>query len=304
MSGKRKAGPIDTLPPTFAAAGVMSIAVYPVDVVRALCMSQPGTGAAQALRGFVATHGMSGFVKQGMVTEVVRSSVARGIKFWVQPEAHRFAFGREVKDGNPFTKSAAGVMAVFPEVFAISPGENIKLAQQLDKDKKFKGAIDVARHLVKTRGVLGGLYCGYFGMQLRQCLWTGGFFLMLDASKQKVRESGLVPNRLAQDVIGGFLAGAFGTSLNCWTDVVRSVIQKKIIAESFDPNIPRPPTSVHFTPTLFVKTATDIYKERGIGGLYSGVGVKMVHLGFGGAILAVLMPRFKGFWFDLRDLEA
>ena len=30
-----------------------------------------------------------------------------------------------------------------------------------------------------------------------------------------------------------------------------------------------------------------------MGGLYAGVGPKMVHLGGRGAILAVLMPRFK-----------
>ena len=47
-----------------------------------------------------------------------------------------------------------------------------------------------------------------------------------------------------------------------------------------------------------------IAASRGIGGLYSGVAVKMCHLGFGGAILAVLMPRFKGSWYDMNDLEA
>ena len=44
--------------------------------------------------------------------------------------------------------------------------------------------------------------------------------------------------------------------------------------------------------------------QRGIGGLYSGVAVKMCHLGFGGAILAVLMPRFKSSWFEMNGLEA
>lgn len=33
-----------------------------------------------------------------------------------------------------------------------------------------------------------------------------------------------------------------------------------------------------------------------LGGLYAGVGPKMIHLGGSGAILAVLMPRFKGMW--------
>ena len=39
-----------------------------------------------------------------------------------------------------------------------------------------------------------------------------------------------------------------------------------------------------------------MYSAKGIGGLYAGVGVKMVHLGGSGAILAVLVPRFKTMW--------
>jgi len=42
---------------------------------------------------------------------------------------------------------------------------------------------------------------------------------------------------------------------------------------------------------------------KGFTGLYSGVGPKMVHLGGSGAILAVLMPRFKTMWFDMMGLE-
>ena len=282
----------------------MSALVYPVDVVRALCMSQPGLGPKAAVDGFLKAHGPMGFVKQGMATELARSSVARGLKFWCQPMFHKAAFGREVKDGTPITKSLAGVMAVFPEVWAISPLENVKLAQQLDKEGRFKGGMDVIKHLVKTRGVVGGLYMGYFGMQMRQCLWTGGLFLALDFTKDTIRGSGLVKNQLAIDVLGGFMAGAFGTSLNCWTDVVRSVIQKRGIQESFDPKIPRPSAMIHVLPNAFFAETANLYSARGIGGLYSGVGVKMVHLGFGGAILAVLMPRFKGAWFDMNGLEA
>ena len=41
----------------FAGAFVTSVVMYPVDVVRAICMSNPGTGAGAALRGFLDTHG-------------------------------------------------------------------------------------------------------------------------------------------------------------------------------------------------------------------------------------------------------
>ena len=44
---------------------------------------------------------------------------------------------------------------------------------QLDKDKRFNGMMDTARHIANTRG-LSGFYTGYIGMQIRQCLWTGG----------------------------------------------------------------------------------------------------------------------------------
>merc|ERR1712224_657674 len=131
-----------------------------------------------------------GFVRQGMAVEAFRSSLARGIKFWVQPLAHEACFGPQSK-GTYITKGLSGVIAVFPEVWAISSMENIKLAQQLDKDKKFNGAADVTKHLLKTRGFFGGMFCGYFGMQVRQCLFTGGTFLTIDMCKDALRSGGL-----------------------------------------------------------------------------------------------------------------
>lgn len=299
-AGRKKAVATDTLAPTFAGAAVMSVVMYPVDVVRALCMSQPGLGAGDALSGFLKTHGVMGFVKQGMAVEVARSSLARGIKFWVQPLAHEQFFGPMSK-GSYTTKGLAGVIAVFPEVLAISPMENIKLAQQLDKEKKFTGAADVTRHLLKTRGFFGGLYCGYFGMQIRQCLFTGASFFTIDMCRDAVRAGGL-SNPLAVDVVAGFMSGVFGVSLNCWTDVVRSVIQKKAIESTFIPDAPKPPALDPINPVPFFKETGKIMSEKGIMGLYAGVGPKMVHLGLGNSILFVLMPRFKTMWFDYKGL--
>jgi len=299
-AGRRKAAATDTLPPTFAGAAVMSVVMYPVDVVRALCMSQPGLGAGDALKGFLQQHGMIGFVKQGMAVEVFRSSMARGIKFWVQPIARKALIDRGYANNN-ITTGLSGAMATFPEVLAISGMENIKLAQQLDKEKKFNGAVDVAKHLLKTRGFVGGMYCGYFGMQVRQILFTGGTFLTIDMIKDGLRSGGLA-NPMAVDVVAGFFSGVVGVSLNCWTDVVRSVIQKKQIAATFDPSIPRPHILEPINPMSFFAETGSLMKAKGIGGLYAGVGPKMVHLGLGISILFVLMPRFKTMWFDYKGL--
>lgn len=299
-SGKRKATPVDTLPPICAGAVVTSVIMYPVDVVRAICMSNPGTPAGTALKGFLEAHGFMGFVKQGLVAEVTRASISRAIKFFMQPIVHKGIYGKPETQGTPVSKGLAGAIGTFPEVLAISPLENIKLAAQLDKEGKFKGSADITRHILRTRG-FNGLMIGYSGMQVRQCLWTGGFFLTLDEYKTNIKK--VVPNNLACDILSGFAAGATGTLLNCWTDVCRSVVQKKALAATFDPSLPRPTVLEVYSPGPFIAEAQNIFAQKGIGGLYAGVGPKMIHLGGGGAILAVLMPRFKQMWFDAMGIE-
>merc|ERR1719230_2059529 len=204
-AGKRKATSLDTLPPICGGAFVTSIVMYPVDVVRAICMSNPGTGAGEALSGFLKQHGVMGFVKQGLVAEVTRASISRAVKFFMQPIVHNAMYGKPETQGTPVSKGLAGAIGTVPEVFAISPLENIKLAAQLDKEGRFKGSADIAKHIMKTRGV-NGLMTGWAGMQVRQFLWTGGFFLTLDFYKGQCKS--VISNSLACDVVAGFAAGA------------------------------------------------------------------------------------------------
>lgn len=298
-AGKRKSTALDTLPPVCGAALVTSIVMYPVDVVRAICMSNPGTGPGAALSGFLKAHGVAGFVKQGLVAEVSRATISRGIKFFMFPIVHQNMYGVPDTKGTPMTKGLAGALATIPEAIAISPLENIKLAAQLDKEGRFKGAADITKHILRTRG-FNGLMTGYAGMQIRQMLWTGGFFMTLDVYKGFTAPA--LGAGLATDICAGFFAGATGVAFNCWTDVCRSIVQKKALADTFDPKIPRPSALSPYNPGPFFGEASALFASRGIGGLYAGVGPKMVHLGGGGAILAVLMPRFKTWWFDFKGL--
>merc|ERR1712039_433108 len=156
---------------------------------------QPWHRCSAALKGFLEAHGVMGFVKQGLVAEVTRASISRAVKFFMQPVVHKAMYGKPETQGTPISKGLAGAIGTVPEVIAISPLENIKLAAQLDKEGKFKGSADITKHILKTRG-FGGLMTGYAGMQVRQCLWTGGFFLTLDVYKGAV--GNLVSNKLAQ----------------------------------------------------------------------------------------------------------
>merc|ERR550532_2978710 len=100
----------------------------------------------------------------------------------MQPIVHEAIYKKPETKGSPVSKGTAGALATVPEVFAISPLENIKLAAQLDKEGRFAGSADITRHIMKTRG-FNGLMTGFAGMQIRQMLWTGGFFMTLDLYK-------------------------------------------------------------------------------------------------------------------------
>merc|ERR1719183_266786 len=192
------------------------------------------------------------------------------------PIVHKSLYGKPETQGTAVSKGLAGAIGTVPEVIAISPLENIKLAAQLDKEGKFKGSADIAKHIVRTRG-LNGFMIGYGGMQVRQCLWTGGFFLTLDWYKGNVKT--VVSNNLACNVLSGFAAGATGTAFNCWTDVCRTVVQKNALADTFDASIPKPSALSAYSPGPFLAQVAKIGGEKGFGGLYAGVGPKMVHLG-------------------------
>jgi len=277
--------------------------MYPVDVIRALCMANPGTTAGQAFRSFTGLHGYSGFITQGLGSELCRGGTARTIKFWAWEPAHQLMYGKAVKEGTPVTKGLSGALATFPEVIAISPLENMKLAAQLDKEGKFKGAIDIARHLIKTRGPVGGLYIGYLGMQCRQCLFTGGSFGTMGLFSDKIRQAG-VSNKVVADIMGGFGSGIVGVLLNCWAEVSRTGIQKQVVADTFKPEVKAPPVSDIINPMVLFNAASKIASEKGvIGGLYAGVGPKCVHLGGTMAIVAVLLPRLTDAWFVMNGLE-
>ena len=299
-SSRKEASAFSTLPPVTAAAMTVAFTMYPVDIVRALVMSQASgqrAGVPELVSNFYKAHGAAGFIKQGLGAEMARATVARVIKFWLQPVAHKAIYGKMQSEGTAVSKGLAGAAATFPEVLAISPFENVKLAQQLDKEKRFKGTGDVFAHLYRTRG-LPGLYTGYFGMQIRQMLWTGGFFFSLDLFKAR-SERFFGTGSVAADTVAGFAAGVFGTMINCWTDVVRTGIQKQAIAETFNPAIARPvfgPAYMLSGVSAVAGTAASIYANRGIRGLYSGFLIKSIYLGGSGALLAILMPRFKTWW--------
>lgn len=271
--------------------------MYPVDVVRALKMSAASDGkvasTTELLKEFHARHGLKGFVSQGVVPEMIRATYMRVLKFFLFPITHKAMFGKPETQGGPFSKAAAAAVASLPEGFTIQPIEVSKIALQLDKTNKYNNnASAVIKDIMATRGWTG-LFIGYFGIQYRQTSWTAAYFATL-SSFSKMSKT-VVPDdwKMTQNLLGGFAAGMFGAVFNTPGDVIRSAQQKSIMAAA--------PVKHSFSPGLvmsgvssFFAMGAKIAAEKGVGGLYSGFSFKALHLGGSGALLAMLIPMFKG----------
>mmetsp|Transcript_2448 Transcript_2448/g.5885 ORF Transcript_2448/g.5885 Transcript_2448/m.5885 type:complete len:303 (+) Transcript_2448:40-948(+) len=286
-----------TLPPITCGALSTATLMYPVDLVRALKMSAAADGGNQPvsvlLKEFHARHGLKGFATQGVVPEMVRATYMRVLKFFLFPITHKAMYGKPETQGTFITKAVAAGVASLPEGFTIQPIEVSKIALQLDKEKKYNNnASAVIKDILKTRGWTG-LFIGYFGIQYRQTSWTAAYFASLGTFSEQSKLVLPADWKMMQNLAGGFAAGMFGAIFNTPGDVIRSSQQKMIMAQ--------PPVKHAFSPGLvasgvtgFFAMGAQIFKSKGLGGLYSGFGFKAIHLGGSGALLAMLIPMFKG----------
>jgi hypothetical protein len=270
--------------------------MYPVDLMRALKMSAAADGVqkgtVELIKDFHARHGLKGFATQGVIPEMMRATYMRVLKFFLFPITHQAIYGYPETKGNGLTKAIAAGVCSLPEGFTIQPLEVAKISLQLDKEKKFNNNMSaVMKHVMNTRGVTG-LYVGYFGVQYRQTSWTAAYFASLKFFSEQSKV--LIPEdyKKLQNLAGGFLAGMFGAIFNTPGDVIRSSLQKRILAE--------PSGHVPFSVGLCASGAKDfltmggeILSKQGVGGLYFGFGFKAMHLGGSGALLATLIPIFK-----------
>ena len=140
-----------------------------------------------------------------------------------------------------------------------------------------------------ARRGLAGLYSGWFGMQARQSIFTGVFFGTVGGCRNYCKEE-LGLNPTTSRLLGGFVAGVAGALAgNIPTDVVRSVVQKRVFSDPSRPAHGISPAGVaeHF------EVAGHILRTKGLPGLYTGTLFKASMLGAGMAGATVLIPIFS-----------
>lgn len=284
--------------PIMASAFCAAAIMYPLDLVRALQMANAGSGLStmDLLRNFKNAHGVTGFFTQGLAPELARSTWMRFIKFALFPIVHMTLHGISEAKGNEFTKAVAAIVASVPEALSIMPLEISKIALQLDTKNLYKNNMFRAMAAVNAQQGLGGFLVGYLGIQYRQAAWSAGYFASIKFFERHVaqffakndfdKRNPKAAKTISQ-LLSGFLAGVFGACLNTPGDTIRSTLQKRVLSAVAKGS----PLAVN--PTFF-SVGQEIVAAKGFSALYAGFGFKAFHLGGGGALMAFLIPFFKG----------
>ena len=293
---RRRANAAQNLGILSAAAVSTAVIMYPIDILRAIRMSQAGEGSS--LRGggigaFLNTHGVRGLFSQGVVAEIGRASVMRVSKFFFFPRTCHSLYSKRVAECSTTEKAIAGALCTVPEILLISPFEVAKVGLQLDHMNKFNNNTNMfLRHQFSSRG-LKGMYVGWAGMQYRQLSWSAVFFASLEFYREKtvsLCERNHVPSRVGV-LLGGFCAGASGVLVNCPGDVTRTVIQKRGFSSSVNKTY-----GIGFGSIVeHARVSREILLKRGIRGLYAGFGIKTFHLGCSGALMTMFVDLFSDF---------
>jgi len=286
-----------SLAPLTGAAVSTAVIMYPIDVLRALKMASAGGEGGLSIGGFYQKYGLKGFVSQGVIPEICRATAMRVSKFFFFPIMCNLFWSSDPADTVPWKKGLAGAAATVPEILVISPMEVAKIGLQLDSEGKYKNNANAfIKDIYKKHGIRG-CYCGWAGMQYRQCFWTGTYFATLqswrDCLNPKLKDAGL--GTFGSNLVSGFCAGYVAAIPNTPGDVVRSVVQKRLFTEpGFEPHGVGIKSLVQH-----IRVAGDIVSLRGVTGLWSGFAFKGVHLGGSGALMASLIPIFK----DLMGID-
>lgn len=264
----------------FISSFLTAAMLYPLDLLRGLKMQSPGAATGTLVSKFIKDFGPLGIFKQGIVPEVSRATVMRGVKFALYPQIHEKLFDREPKDGTSSTRVAAAALTSIPEVLLIMPLEVSKVLLTTDVTNKYSNSmIKAIRATPLTKQLTG-----WVGVQYRQMSWGCAYFATIGPWRSVVdkfmgEDEETSGKKMAKNLLSGFAAGVTGACLNTPGDTIRSVVMKQNLVNGVNTN--------------FLATGRAIIKEKGASSLYSGFGAKAAHLGGGGALMALLGPICK-----------
>lgn len=234
--------------------------------------ARPPRGIMNMLVSIVRHEGFSTLYR-GIAPLLVLEAPKRAIKFG----ANDF-FGKLFKPMLGGHKQAeatlTGCFAGATESLVVVPFELIKVRLQ-DKAQRsrYRGMMDVVRHIVQDHGYLG-LYRGLPATMIRHIMWNGGYFGSISMIRARLPHATTKSENMRNSLISGTLGGFIGTVLNTPLDVVKTRIQNAS---------PLPGQVAKYRGTF--QGLALIVREEGVSALYKGFWPKVVRLAPGGGIM-------------------
>jgi len=264
-----------------AIAGISEILTfYPLDVVKTRMQLEQGrssVGLVGAFKKIIAEEG-AGRLYRGLVPPLMLEAPKRATKF----AANDF-WGKTylqlagTPSMTPLLSVVTGCSAGATESFVVVPFELVKIKLQ-DKASTFSGPLHVLRHLVKTEGLIGGLYTGMESTFWRHFWWNGGYFGCIHQVKAMLPKAEDPKAQLLNNFVAGSVGGFVGTAMNTPFDVVKSRIQGAA-------KVPGVVPKYNWTYPALVT----IYREEGARALYKGFLPKVLRLAPGGGVLLLVV---------------
>ncbi|KAL3274215.1 hypothetical protein HHI36_015627 [Cryptolaemus montrouzieri] len=255
-----------------SAGFVVDVALFPLDTLKTRIQSQ---------QGFKRAGGFSGVYK-GIGPQVI-CSVPQGALFFLTYESIKYYFTPHVSSTTApllhmFAATAGEVVTCLIRV----PMEVVKQRRQTSiniKDTSLKIMLDA----YKQEGFIKGLYRGYGSTVLREIPFSVIQFPLLEFLKNyyRITFKNNIPLEPYEVATCGALAGSVAAALTTPLDVVKTRImladKKKVELKEIGIR------------SMFM----EVYRQKGIRGLFAGFGIRMAWISLGGYIFLVLMTLLK-----------
>lgn len=247
-----------------ASAGITQVLVgQPFDLIKVRLQTEGGN-IGQIVKEIYLKDGLKGFYK-GTLSPLI------GMSFCIATQFTGFNFAKRVianlrYDGktekiNTFDLVLSGMFSGLCYTWIMSPMELFRIKMQVKEEgqTKYKSSIDAGKQILKTQG-FRGVYFGYFGTTLRESIGSGIYFgvyetMMAIQLPKYNNDRKQIPIYQVMG-FGGF-AGYF-----LWTFVFPiDIIKSKMQGSNFDNSPYR----------SFFKTGSQLFKQRGITGMFSGL---------------------------------
>ncbi|KAJ7293428.1 hypothetical protein C8J57DRAFT_1041600 [Mycena rebaudengoi] len=268
--------------------GVSAVLVgHPFDLTKTRLQTAPTgvyTGAVDVVKKTVAKDGITGLYR-GMVPPLLGVTPIFAISFWAYDTSKKIIFAvtpnRTSETLSISELAAAGFMSAVPTTLVTAPVERAKVLLQVQgqggSEHKYKGVLDVMRHLYKEGG-MKSIFRGSGATLARDGPGSAAYFAAYEVTKKALTPAGSSPSELnlGAIILAGGTAGVamwslaippdarLSTNTDCFPDVFLGQVLKSRLQSA--------PTGTY---SGLIDCARKTIAQDGVSALWKGFGPAM-----------------------------